>query len=59
MLRQRDGITQSMLGDATGTDKASITRILDRMVADGLVERRRDSRDLRALFLACFQAYRP
>lgn len=48
LLWQRDGMTQTMLAEASATDKASITRIVDRMVAEGLVERRPDPDDRRA-----------
>jgi DNA-binding MarR family transcriptional regulator len=48
LLWQRDGMTQTMLAEASGTDKASITRIVDRMVAEGLIDRRPDPDDRRA-----------
>ena len=48
VLWQRDGLTQTKLAAATTIDKASITRILDRMARDGLVERRADPDDRRA-----------
>lgn len=48
LLWRGDGVNQSMLADATGTDKASITRILDRMVSEALVERQPDPEDRRA-----------
>lgn len=48
VLWQRDGMTQTMLAEASGADKASITRIVDRMVAEGLVDRRPDPDDRRA-----------
>ena len=48
VLWQRDGITQTELATAAGSDKATITRILDRMVREGLVERRADPEDRRA-----------
>lgn len=48
MLWQQDGAIQTVLAEATGTDKASMTRILDRMVRDELVERRMDPDDRRA-----------
>ena len=48
ILWQRDGLTQTKLAAATASDKASVTRILDRMARDGLVERRPDPNDRRA-----------
>jgi DNA-binding MarR family transcriptional regulator len=48
LLWQRDGLTQTMLSEATGTDKATVTRLVDRMVREALVERRPDPGDRRA-----------
>ena len=46
-LREREGLTQSELGERTVRDKATVTRILDRLEKKSLVERRRDPRDRR------------
>lgn len=47
-LHEREGLTQSELGDRTVKDKTTVTRILDRLEKKGLVHRRRDSRDRRS-----------
>jgi len=46
-LWARDGATQTALAASTGRDKGGVTRLLDRMVRDGLVERRPDPADRR------------
>lgn len=46
-LHERQGLTQSELGDRTVKDKTTVTRILDRLEAKGLVVRRPDARDRR------------
>ena len=46
-LHERQGLTQSELGDRTVKDKTTITRILDRLEDKRLVERRRDAQDRR------------
>lgn len=46
-LREREGLTQSELGERTVRDKATVTRILDRLEKKFLVERRRDPKDRR------------
>ena len=47
-LREREGLTQSELGERTIRDKATVTRILDRLEKKALVERRRDAKDRRS-----------
>jgi DNA-binding MarR family transcriptional regulator len=46
-LWQRDGASQSILARATGRDRAGMTRLLDRMEREGLVQRRADRADRR------------
>lgn len=46
-LWQRDGASQTALARGAGRDKAGMTRLLDRMERDGLVERRADAADRR------------
>lgn len=46
-LWQRDGASQTALARGAGRDKAGMTRLLDRMERDGLVERRADPADRR------------
>lgn len=52
-LHEQPGLTQSELGDRTVKDKTTVTRILDRLEAKGLAERRNDPQDRRCqrLFL--------
>ncbi len=45
MLARNEGISQRQLADLTDIDAMSIVRILDRMEADGWVERRADTQD--------------
>lgn len=47
-LWEEDGLTQSRIAELLHKDKANVTRILDRLVAKGLVERRTDPQDRRA-----------
>ena len=47
-LYEREGLTQSELGDRTVKDKTTVTRILDRLEKKGLLYRRRDTRDRRS-----------
>lgn len=47
-LLENQGLTQCGLGERTIKDKTTITRILDRLEAKGLLARRRDSRDRRS-----------
>lgn len=46
-LHQRQGQSQSELGDRSVKDKTTITRLLDRLEHKGLAERRRDPNDRR------------
>jgi DNA-binding MarR family transcriptional regulator len=47
-LHQRQGQSQSELGDRSVKDKTTITRILDRLEHKGLAQRRRDPLDRRS-----------
>ena len=47
-LSQRQGLSQSELGERTVKDKTTVTRILDRLEKKGLVTRRRDVNDRRS-----------
>ncbi|MFQ5581567.1 MAG: MarR family winged helix-turn-helix transcriptional regulator [Mariprofundaceae bacterium] len=47
VLNQEDDQTQSQLSESLAKDKAVITRLLNRLVKDGLVERRHDAKDRR------------
>jgi MarR family transcriptional regulator for hemolysin len=46
--RHPDGIRQNALADELGVEGPSVVRLLDRLVEDGLVERREDPADRRA-----------
>jgi MarR family transcriptional regulator for hemolysin len=46
--RYPDGIRQNALADELGVEGPSLVRLLDRLVDDGLVERREDAADRRA-----------
>jgi len=46
--RRPDGIRQHALADELGVEGPSLVRLLDRLVEDGLVERREDPADRRA-----------
>ena len=46
-LYEQDGMTQSELADVLGIEAATVTKVLHRMEATGLVERREDSGDAR------------
>jgi MarR family transcriptional regulator for hemolysin len=46
--RYPDGSRQNALADALGVEGPSLVRLLDRLVEDGLVERREDPADRRA-----------
>jgi DNA-binding MarR family transcriptional regulator len=52
LLARNEGISQRQLADLADIDAMSIVRILDRMEADGWVERRADPQDRRARRLA-------
>jgi DNA-binding MarR family transcriptional regulator len=47
-LERNEGVSQSKLAELTEIDPMTMVRILDRMEADGLVERRPDLSDRRA-----------
>jgi len=48
-LADRDGIIMSKLGQRLFLEKSTMTGVIDKMEADGLVERRSDRTDRRAL----------
>ena len=48
VLRERAGCTMNELADFTTIDRTTLTRALDRMVRDGLIERRSDALDRRS-----------
>lgn len=50
-LQRNEGISQARLAELTDTDPMTLTRALDRMEADGWIERRSDPDDRRALRL--------
>jgi DNA-binding MarR family transcriptional regulator len=47
-LEHHEGISQAKLAEATDVDPMTMVRIVDRMEADGLLERRADPSDRRA-----------
>lgn len=47
VLHERAGCTMNELADVTTVDRTTLTRALDRMVAEGLVARKNDARDRR------------
>ncbi|HZW78601.1 MAG TPA: MarR family winged helix-turn-helix transcriptional regulator [Flavobacteriaceae bacterium] len=47
VLWKKDGVTQQYLADATFRDRAGITRLLDNLQKEGLIERRPDKDDRR------------
>ena len=47
-LQRQQGLSQARLAELTDTDPMTLGRLLERMVADGLVERRDDPHDRRA-----------
>jgi len=49
VLNESDGQTQSQLSETLAKDKAAITRLLNRLVKSGFVERRHDARDRRVV----------
>ena len=59
LLSRNEGISQRQLADLADIDAMSIVRILDRMEADGWVERRADPLDRRARRLAVTEKARP
>jgi len=46
--RRPEGVRQNQLADELGVEGPSLVRLLDRLVGDGLVERREDPADRRA-----------
>ena len=48
-LADRDGVIMSKLGQRLFLEKSTMTGVIDKMEADGLVERRSDQTDRRAL----------
>jgi DNA-binding MarR family transcriptional regulator len=46
---ESEGTTQSQLAEKTFTDRATITGLIDRLVRDGWLERRPDTKDRRIL----------
>ena len=48
-LADRDGVIMSKLGQKLFLEKSTMTGVIDKMEADGLVERRNDRADRRAL----------
>ena len=59
LLARNEGISQRQLADLADIDAMSIVRILDRMEADGWVERCADPQDRRARRLAVTAKARP
>jgi DNA-binding MarR family transcriptional regulator len=51
VLSERPGITMNRLAELTTVDRTTLTRTLDRMARDGLVERRVAVRDRRSVLL--------
>ncbi|HZV92299.1 MAG TPA: MarR family transcriptional regulator [Caldimonas sp.] len=58
-LEKNEGISQARLAELTDVDPMSMVRILDRMQADGVVERRPDPGDRRARRLHLTPLARP
>lgn len=58
-LESNEGISQKRLAELTELDPMSLVRILDRMEADGWVERRADPEDRRARSLCLTAKARP
>ena len=58
-LEKNEGISQARLAELTDVDPMSMVRILDRMQADGVVERRPDPDDRRARRLHLTPRARP
>jgi DNA-binding MarR family transcriptional regulator len=51
VLHERPGCTMNQLADITTVDRTTLTRALDRMARNGLVERRTDAQDRRSVRL--------
>jgi MarR family transcriptional regulator for hemolysin len=58
-LERNEGITQAGLAEILEIQPISLTRTLDRMAASGLIERRPDPKDRRAVQLFLTQASEP
>ncbi len=58
-LANNQGVSQKRLAELTEIDPMSLVRILDRMEADGWVQRRSDPEDRRARCLAVTEKARP
>ena len=58
-LERHEGVSQKRLAELTELDPMSLVRILDRMEADGWVERRPDPQDRRARTLWLTKQARP
>ncbi len=58
-LANNEGVSQKRLAELTEIDPMSLVRILDRMEADGWVQRRSDPEDRRARSLAVTEKARP
>ena len=56
VLDHTPGATMSTLADLTSVDRTTLTRTLDQLTRDGLVERRQDARDRRTIRLTLTQA---
>jgi MarR family transcriptional regulator for hemolysin len=54
----QDGLSQRELAERMGIEGATLTRHLDRLEAEGLIERRRDSADRRILRISATPAGR-
>jgi DNA-binding MarR family transcriptional regulator len=52
VLHERAGCTMNELADFTTIDRTTLTRALDRMAQDGLIERRSDAQDRRSVRLS-------
>jgi MarR family transcriptional regulator for hemolysin len=58
-LERREGLKQSELADALDIQPITLTRLVDRLCANGLIERRADPNDRRAKQLYLTPAARP
>jgi MarR family transcriptional regulator for hemolysin len=58
-LERREGLKQSELADALDIQPITLTRLVDRLCASGLIERRADPNDRRAKQLYLTAAARP
>jgi DNA-binding MarR family transcriptional regulator len=59
VLAKNEGVSQKRLAELSEIDPMSLVRILDRMEADGWVERRSDPEDRRARSLVVTERARP